>query len=390
MTSDEAASHSAETPTNDGGGNKVDFIYPDIGHPYYIVSPPFTRMSAGVRALHLLCHSLNKRGQAARMIIYPTTPWCEDDVCADLTTPLLTTAAMKAHFERGLAPIMVYPELYSGNPFESPCVVRYALNFPGLLAGDKEFAPEELCFSYSRNIAAKTHCPDNVLYMPTVDTRIFHVPAIEGQRQGSCFYASKYQAAHKGELFECTKNSIEITRDLPNSPSAEEIANLFRRSELFYTYENTALATEAVLCGCPAVFLPNEYLTEIIGGEKDRPYGFAWGTDPEEIAHAKATVHLAANDYLNSLAIYWRELDRFIALTQQHAAGKTYQRPIRVPSGCSIDYVGLRLGYEVIHDIAREVWFERQRWGLPYKIGKWIASRKVVRNRLNKRHLDGG
>lgn len=32
-----------------------------------------------------------------------------------------------------------------------------------------------------------------------------------------------------------------------------------------------------------------------------------------------------------------------------------------------------KLSPETIHAIAREVWFERQRWGLPYKIGKWFA-----------------
>jgi SAM-dependent methyltransferase len=32
-----------------------------------------------------------------------------------------------------------------------------------------------------------------------------------------------------------------------------------------------------------------------------------------------------------------------------------------------------KLNRETIHDIAREVWFERQRWGFPYKIRKWLT-----------------
>jgi hypothetical protein len=316
---------------NDAEAEPIDTIYPDVRHPYYIVAPPYVRTSAGVRVMHLLCHSLNRCGQTAYVMLYPSVPWRKDQVAPDLMTPILTPHVVRSHFRRGLTPIMVYPELFSGNPFGSPCVVRYVLNFPGLLGGDKVYAPEELCFSYSRVLAAATRSPDNVLFLPATDTRIFR-PAPAGQkRQGSCFYADKYKIAHKGELFDVTRDSVEITRNLRNSPSPQEVASLFHRSELFYAYENTALATEAVLCGCPAVFLPNPHLTEIIAIKELGPEGFAWGTDPAEIARAKATVAQGARNYLRSYAAYWRDLDRFIALTQKHAEGKSYDRPVRMP-----------------------------------------------------------
>ena len=54
--------------------------------------------------------------------------------------------------------------------------------------------------------------------------------------------------------------------------------------------ENTALALEAVMCGCPVVFLPNPHLKEIIGQEEHGPDGFAWGDAPAEAAvtHVRA------------------------------------------------------------------------------------------------------
>lgn len=363
---------SIDRPATDGDDASIKFIYPEIRHPYYIVSPPYTRLSAGVRALHLLCHSLNTTGHVARMVIYPTFPWRDDHVSPDLATPLLNCELLRLHFERGLVPIIVYPEVFSGNPLGGSCVVRYVLNYPGLLGGDKEYAPEEMCFAYSLSLARQTRFPDNVLYMPTVDTRVFHPPAVEGKRQGSCFYAHKYRAIHKGELFPCTNDSIEITREM----DPQTIASIFYRSELFYTYENTALATEAVLCGCPAVFLPSPNLTAIIGNEDGRPYGFAWGDEPDEIARAKATVHLAKRDILSGFATYWRQLDRFIALTQEHAASKVYERRIEVPNDCSID---IPLKPEFIRELAREIWYERRRQGLPYKVAKWVKSRIASR-----------
>ncbi len=41
---------------------------------------------------------------------------------------------------------------------------------------------------------------------------------------------------------------------------------------------------------------------------------------------------------------------------------------------------GARICRTSIHDIAREVWFEKQRWGLPYKIKQYIVKRRSGSN----------
>ncbi len=307
-------------------------IYPAASNPYYIVAPPYVRTSAGIRVLHLLCHSLNRLGHTAYVLLYPAMPWRSNQIGPDLLTPVLNADIAKSHYERGLTPIMVYAETVAGNPFGSPCVVRYVLNFPGLLGGDKIYADNELCFSYGEVLAAHTRDKANILFLPAIDTRTYYPPEGKQKRSGTCFYADKYQVAHKGKLFDITKDSIEITRDKPDSQSPQEIADIFRRSELFYVYENTALAIEAVLCGCPVVFLPNEHLTDMIALKEIGKDGYAWGTDPQEIARAKATVAQGAQNYLKSYKQYWEDLGKFIAKTKAHVADKPYTNIISLPS----------------------------------------------------------
>jgi len=40
-----------------------DSFVPAAGNPFYIVTPQYTRISAGTTVLHLLCHYLNVAGE---------------------------------------------------------------------------------------------------------------------------------------------------------------------------------------------------------------------------------------------------------------------------------------------------------------------------------------
>ncbi len=300
-------------------------LQPNNSSPYYIVTHPYTRVSAGIRCLHLLCHNLNLRGYPAYLIFINGGEEIKEDATEpDLLTPFLTRYAARRHFETRRTPITVYPEIVGGNPNHSPCIVRYVLNFPGLLGGDATYADNELCFGYSKKLAEFIGRPDNILFIPASDTSVFYPPKTETTREGSCFYASKYQREHNGELFDITKNSVEITSRMPNSQSPQEIAELFRRSEIFYSYENTALAIEATLCGCPTAFLPNPYLDSIIASEELGTDGYAWGTKLEEINRAKASVSKAVENYRNALKLFETNLDKFIEKTQVYSQNRAY------------------------------------------------------------------
>jgi hypothetical protein len=289
---------------------------------YYIVAPPYIRWSAGIKALHILCHALNRSGERAYMVIRPfirSLPATHPD----LLTPLLSKEAIDADAARGLTPITVYPETVQGNPLNGPLVVRYVMNFPGLLGGQRRFPADELCFGYSSVLAASVGVPENKLFIPASDTEVFQ-PEPRAARKGTCFFAGKYKDFHRAALLDITRDSVEITRDQPDSQTPLQIAELFRRSELFYCYENTALAIEAVLCECPVVFLPNEHLTSIIATEELGPDGYAWGADPREVERAKATVARGRLNYLRTYENFWRQLRHFIEVTQQRAQSIPY------------------------------------------------------------------
>ncbi|AAZ97836.1 hypothetical protein Tbd_1883 [Thiobacillus denitrificans ATCC 25259] len=319
--------HNSNAVADDHAG--ADWLLPRRRHPYYIVAPRYVRMSAGIKVLHLLCHALNRAGERAYLI---THPYCLPQYAThpELITPVLTRATLEHDFASGLAPIVVYPETVHGNPFNAPFVVRYVLNFPGLLGGDFQYDEDEFCIAYSENLAGSIPSARLTLFVPASDPQTFS-PVPEQERRGTCFYAGKYKYHHGGELFDITRDSTEITRDLPDSPTQPQIADLFRRSELLYCYENSALAIEALLCGCPVVFLPNPYFDRVIAAEELGWDGIAWGTDPDEIARAKHTVHLARDNFLHHFDVFYEALGEFIASTQSEADGRRYETPIAVP-----------------------------------------------------------
>lgn len=300
-------------------------------HPYYIATPSWKRGdSAGVRALYLLCHALNRVGQPAYLIFNSRRTRKSPQ---NFLAPVLTDEKAREHFREGLAPIMIYPETASGNPFGGPVVVRWVLNFPGLIGGDAVFEANEILFGYSKELANSVGVPNNVLHVPTIDTRHFHPGTDSITRQGACFYAYKYRKhVSDAKFLPITDGATEITKGLPDSPSPQEIAELFRRSEVFYTYENTILTFEAILCGCPAVFLPNSHLTEFIGRDELGSDGYSWGTDPEDIARAKATVGQGALNFLKTYDLFWEQLDRFVDITQAHAKTVVYTKRVQVAS----------------------------------------------------------
>ncbi|VVB47687.1 protein of unknown function [Beijerinckiaceae bacterium RH AL1] len=54
--------------------NVQNNLIPPLSNPFFIVSPPLARISAGVTVLHLLCHYLNRLGEAAYIVHYPPEP----------------------------------------------------------------------------------------------------------------------------------------------------------------------------------------------------------------------------------------------------------------------------------------------------------------------------
>ena len=339
-------------------------------NPYYIVAPFYTRFSAGVKVLHLLCHALNRFGQNAYLIIYPEHYKPLNGIRPDLNTPLLTKSIMKFHYDHGLTPITIYPEVFKGNIFNAPFVVRYFLNYPGLLGGDEESNPNEFSISYSKAIAKRVSNNRQVIFIPVSDPNFFS-PLSHPIRSGACFYAGKYREFHGGKLFAITDGLTEITRNKKNSQTLEKIRDLFRSSDLFYCYEDSALAVEAILCECPVVFLPNPYFLEPIAKDELSGYGYAWGVDSDQIKHAKETVSLGRNAYLNLFSKAEMELKLFITETQDAVKKVSYRH--------MMNQSVFRLSF-----LEESLWFGRAGMGMLREKGILFTMDRLVRRLVDR------
>jgi len=288
-----------------------------LPHPYYIYCPDYRDDSSGIRVLHLLCHALNLAGQEA----YVTA----NTVAARLRTPRLTPEVEQWHRQAGRIAITVYPEVVSGNPRNAPIVVRYLLNTPGYLAGDKTFAEAELLFAYDQEFVPPGMRAES-LFLPPCDLALFNPFGVKDEnRKGTYFFVHRY-LKNGGQLLETTRDSVELSYRHPRTLA--ELAAIFRSAELLYSYERSALCLEAMLCGCPVVYLPNEGLTRLPGEAFFGRNGTAWGTDPAEIGRARATVGQIYPMYLDLEKPFWNQLEQFIQLTQEAALNlQSTQRP---------------------------------------------------------------
>lgn len=283
-------------------------IFGQIRSPYYLYTPPYTEASGGTRAIHYLCHALNLIGEEA----YVTT----DIVSKDLRTPTLNDETRARHASLGLEPITIYPEIVPDNPLAGKHVVRYLLNSPGVVnAQEITWGKSDLIFSFGREILPPG-MDAHVLQIPLINTRIYNRDETNDQkRSGKLVFINRY-LARGGKLQPITADAIEISYRVP-SRTPEELAALYKQAEVLYTYEPSTACFEALLCGCPVVYIPNELLLPkrfegYLGTD-----GCAWGTAPEALAHAKTTVHLAPKNYQEKQSSFWKQLDSFVEITQK-------------------------------------------------------------------------
>ncbi|WP_265215899.1 glycosyltransferase family protein [Herbaspirillum lusitanum] len=302
-------------------------LFARLHSPYYVYCSPFSPDSGEKNVLHYLCHALNLAGEEA----YVTEASVDT-----LRTPRLTQDIINGHIKNGRNPVMIYPQTITGNPLSAPNVVRYLVDAPeGRTREEMNWGPQDLIYA-QREELIPAHMEASVLATPLVNDTIFHLAAPEAPRQGALLWLSQY--LNKGGTLDVfTRDAQEISsRMLPRSP--EQLATLFRQSEVMYTYEASTACYEAILCGCPVVYLPNPLTLSrpMQGLSYLEGAGSAWGASDEQLRKAKETVHLAQNIYLRSKERFWLELEDFISATQQRFDQKTPVGPSVTPTPAAI------------------------------------------------------
>lgn len=295
----------------------------DAAAPYYIHAPNFSKNSAGIRVLYTLCDQLRRRGYDAYIV--GANPLCM--IPETLKIRFLDKKVALQHFANGQLPIVLYSEVVHGNSLNAPFYIRYYLNYHKHFGVDLSDDEPNLIYVYSNSINEVDGFDADRLFIPVVKRSVFHLPSHANERSGSCYAAMKFKYFHGQEPFDVPEGSVEITRDLRNSLTTEQVADLFRRCEYFYCFDNTALAIEATLCGCLTVMMPNKYLSKesVIAKEEFGGLpGIAWNNSKEEIERAKAELESANQSYEKVLQRTDAEIDAFIVKTQQAVSSAAY------------------------------------------------------------------
>ncbi len=271
--------------------------------PYYIYTVNFTHKSAGIRALHHLCHALNVMGAEAYLL------GCTEE-SNFLRTPILRESDVLRHQKLNILPIVVYPEIISGNPLHMPYVTRWLLNQAGHLGGDDNFDDSDLLFAFSDHYVSQSK-DIPILSVPLIDSSIFNNPK-EQVRQGYCFYANKY-LAKGGILTEHASRAVSLGQEKNLTPY--EIAAILRRSEILYCYEPTALIGEALRCGCPVIMIDTPFLRENLSSWIEGK-GVCLSSEPNAEEIAKKTIDERFEDEEKLITDCWHQVGNFILKTR--------------------------------------------------------------------------
>lgn len=200
-----------------------------------------------MRALYRLCHLLNESGYRAAM----GPPRAYRPGRAPWRNPVWWSTAAPEDA------IVVYPEIIPGNPLRAKRVVRWCLNYPGLLAGDATFAKGELVLAWDARMldrvsaaAGVTLDASHVLAVPTIDPEfIYPDPAMA--KDIDCFFV--YKGKKVRERF-VLPNERELVCIDEHAPTLRDLGNLLRRTRRLYSYDHaTLLFHEAWICGCELI-----------------------------------------------------------------------------------------------------------------------------------------
>lgn len=315
----------------------LESIYGASSNPIYIYSPPWTSASAGIRALHYLCHALNSSGYNSFLVLASKPIRGKSPVNGRLNTPVLSDDIAAQHFYEKLTPITVYSETIPGNPLKSPAVVRYLMNFIGELGGPIRFTENEYLISYSRAISldylSKTGSEVNFeLFLPAIDPREFTPADPSEKKDFYLVYAGKYRAFY-GEPPKIDKsNIIEIRRDGKIAQPRSKVIQLLREARAVISFDNSSIITEAVLSGTPGLFYPNPSLSRPIAEHELGWGGTGWGISALDEIKASQSLLEGRETYLESIGRFHSNLHLcFNEILDRFSTYKSEQ-PLRVPN----------------------------------------------------------
>ena len=309
-------------------------IYGKATNPYFIYAPRWISSSAGIKALHYLCHSINMKGHKAYLVLTESPHQGEPRVNPHLLTPILTQEMSDSFFNAGITPIVIYSETIPGNPLQATCKVRYLMNYAGALGGLEKFDDDEYILAFSRKIAEHYSTLNNelvpdVLFLPPIDPREFSRQ--EEKKPYQVVYAGKYRSFVGKPPKVGNLPTVEIFRDGPRMQSRDQVKEILKNASVLYSFENSSIVTEAILSGTPVKFVENEFLGDVIAEVELGYGGIAKSNSEIDLQSARESIDEGISQYLASIEQFSRKLEEFIAKTQDKALYEGFVIPITVP-----------------------------------------------------------
>jgi hypothetical protein len=225
---------------------------------------------------------------------------------------------------------VIYSETVPGNPLKAKRVIRYLLHFPGALGGTKKFNTDEWLVAYSKKIMDSVDYCNESLFLPAIKTS--ELPPVSNKDPNlHLMYAGKYRA-FVGEPANPTKfNLLEIHRDGPKRQSRTEVLDLLSRARSIYIWENSSIATEAVLLGTVCIFVPNPFLGELIADYELGRDGIATSLEPAEIEQARKSLPNAKVQYQKAQQEFREQLENIIKVHQKWSVNLPVQEKMKIP-----------------------------------------------------------
>ena len=178
--------------------------------------------------------------------------------------------------------IVVYPEEIYGNPLGAKNVVRWLLYYNRYGDDPAAYGPDDQFVAYKIGFNdGKLNPHKRILYVNHFNLDFYRQTNF-GERSGTCYLIKK--GAGRPDIPE------EFDGPLIDHLPEREKVRLFNECERFVSYDlQTAYSSIAVLCGCESVLVPEPGKTRADYENEISYDGIAFGTSPEELAHAAET-----------------------------------------------------------------------------------------------------
>lgn len=285
-------------------------VIPAKAQLFYIYTGSWRDNAAGIKVMHFLCDALNRTGQHAFLVLGNHN---RGTVVLNnkLITPVLSRDLARLHLQRGEVPRVIYSETITGNPLHASCVIRYFLNYPGALGGSLKLPATEMQVAYTKNIKKQLSESSIVLFLPAVDLEELPKELVI-KEDYHLYYAGKYKAFVGNPELPSGLKMKEVSRIETKGNTRNELLILLAKAKSIFLFENSTLATEAVLMGTPVVYIDNPFLGTIIAEQELGVEGTTNGYSEDGILAAVGSIDVAKRKYLIAQNDFWRQLNEFV------------------------------------------------------------------------------